>query len=732
MTAGLLALLGISAGVPTAALADEARAVWFHRWEWNNRQDIEDEIANIDDCNMNAVLFQIRGQGDAFYISEHEPWSHLVGDEYPGYDPLAVAIYEAHKKGLELHAYVNAMPAWSDSTPPVSPYHIYNAHPEWIMVDSLGVPMDPAAGYANISPGIPQAAQHVNNVIMDIATNYDVDGIHLDYIRYPGWDIPDKDYSYDDSSLARFARDYPGCTPNTCLGEWKAFRRTLVTEVVETCYDSVTALKPWVKISAATWGIFSYGYNYYYQDSHGWMEAGILDFSAPRIYTHNTSTFQSRLHDHAVNAYGRHVYGGIGLYLGLGIDTLLTEIDICRSEGVEGQALFAASDLYGSHKTALIGSGGPYEYPDSVPAMAWKGSQPFIASVALPINTTQVDVLFSSDVDPVTGQDPDNYVFDSGLTTLSATRDLSDHRLVHLTTNTHYDDFLYTLMVTDVQEEGSKAVVAWPNNQRQFYGKSTYPPGIIVDNEDVDTLFTFVGNWKQSVTGECFNHNKHYHTGPGGGDSTATWTTAIDSAGNYAVFFWVNYSNYTADAHYIIHTATGPDSTIGDQNYEQQWNYLGTYPFSDTARVTVTNYFTTGSAVIADAIHWVYLSPLESDAPPAAITDLASHKSAEDIVLNWSAVTSDTLGNPETISEYVVYRDTLSYSPPGDSVGSTTDTTFTDPGAAGSTGTNYYYVVRAVDDGQAKSTDSNQVGEFNRELGTSVKTDLTKKIKSLR
>jgi hypothetical protein len=65
-------------------------------------------------------------------------------------------------------------------------------------------------------------------------------------------------------------------------------------------------------------------------------------------------------------------------------------------------------------------------------------------------------------------------------------------------------------------------------------------------------------------------------------------------------------------------------------------------------------------------------------------------------------------------------------------VGSTTDTTFTDPGAAGSTGTNYYYVVRAVDDGQAKSTDSNQVGEFNRELGTSVKTDLTKKIKSLR
>ena len=114
---------------------------------------------------MNAVLFQIRGEADAFYISEWEPWSELVGGDYPGYDPLAVAIYEARRRGLELHAYVNAMPAWSGSSPHPSPDHIYNAHPEWIMVDTSGTPMDPADGYANISPGIPQAVQHLNNVI---------------------------------------------------------------------------------------------------------------------------------------------------------------------------------------------------------------------------------------------------------------------------------------------------------------------------------------------------------------------------------------------------------------------------------------------------------------------------------------------------------------------------------------------------------------------------------------
>ena len=727
MAAGLLVLLGISAGVPAGALADEARAVWFHRWEWNDRQDIEVEITNIDNCHMNAVLFQIRGQGDAFYISEHEPWSHLVGDEYPGYDPLAVAIYEAHKKGLELHAYVNAMPAWSGSTPPVSPDHIYNAHPEWIMVDEYGVPMDPADGYADISPGIPQAAQHVNNVIMDIATNYDVDGIHLDYIRYPH-----PNYSHDDSSLVRFARDYPECTsPSTCPGEWDAFRRTLVTEMVQATYDSVTALKPWVKISAAVWGVFAYGYNGYYQDSHGWMEAGILDFSAPMIYTGDTTAFRDRLQDHVVNSYGRHVYGGIGIYLGFPPSTMVAEIETCRAEGAEGEVMFSASDLTSSYKLTLVGSGGPYEYLADIPAMVWKGSQPFIASVALPIDTSHVDLFFNRDVDAITGQTASNYTFDNGLVALSAVRDVADHRLIHLTTSTHYQQTIYTLTVNNVADEGAKEVVAWPNDQRKFYGMAQAPE-IIVDDLDSSPAFTFVGEWVESVSGYCWEDHKRYHAGPGDGDETATWTTPITTPGSYKVYFWVNNGAYTADAHYYIDTYAGPDSAIGDQNWAGDgWHYLGTFPFADTARVTVTDFWESSPLnVIADAIKWVFISPI-IPAPPAAITDLASHKSNADIVLTWSEVTSDTLGNPETISEYVVYRDTQPCSPPGDSVGSTADTTFTDPDAAEPTSSNYYYVVRAVDDGQAKSADSNQVGEFVRELITSAKADRTKKIKSL-
>jgi uncharacterized lipoprotein YddW (UPF0748 family) len=722
---GLILLMIIGLGA-TAIPAEEARCAWFTRFEWSNRNDIESEMANMETesemanmetCNMNAVLFQIRGEADAFYISEHEPWSRLVGDEYPGYDPLAVAIYEAHSRGLELHAYVNAMPAWGSSSPPVSPDHIYNAHPEWIMTDEYGNPMEYpfSYGYAFVSPGIPQAREHINKVIMDIATNYDVDGIHLDYIRYPY-----HTHSHDDSSLARFARDYPGCTPETHPGEWDAFRRTLINEVVEATYDSVTALKDWVKISAAVWGMFAYGYNDYFQDSHGWLEDGIMDYTAPMIYTASTSTFQSRLHDHAVNKYGRHVYAGIGTYYsGMTPETMVDEIEIARDEGVEGQVMFSASDLYGSYQSALIGSGGPYEYPDSVPAMAWKGSQPFIASVALPIDSNHVDLLFNRDVDPVTGQNTANFIFDNSLAVIDAARDASDHRLIHLTTTTHFENTLYTLTISNVLDEGGKEVVVFPNNQRKLYGYRTSPE-MIVDNEDGSPVFITVGTWSTGAYGNPYGSDYNWVYG-GSGDKTATWNPDLLYDGIYDVFaYWVQGSNRATDAPFIIHHLDGADTVRVNQEMNgEQWYKLGSYPFAagTGGDITLTN--AADEIVIADAVRWKYIESLEPEAPPAAVTDLTSQKSNTDIVLTWSEVTTDTLGNPASIDGYIIYRNSDPTTVPADSIGATASAGFTDPGAAGSSGTNYYYVVRAVDDGQAKSANSNMVGEFDRQLGSS-------------
>ena len=709
--AGLLLVWVLPLGASGAA-AEEARAAWFTRFEYSDRQDIESTMANIEDCNMNMVLFQIRGQGDAFYISEHEPWSDRLGGAYPGYDPLAVAIYEAHSRGLELHAYVNAMPAWSGSTPPSSPEHIYNAHPEWIMVDDEGTPMDPtAAGYASISPGIPQAARHVNDVIMDIATRYDVDGIHLDYIRYPN-----SNYSYDDSSLARFAREYGGCTPESCPGEWGEFRRTLVTEMVEDCYDSVTALKPWVKISAAVWGDFYSGYTSFFQDSHGWLEDEIMDFIGTMGYTGDTDLFAQRVRDHVTNSYGRHVYGGIGIYLDFGAATMAAEIDSCRMIGAQGQVMFASGDLTGTYKSTLLS--GPYASPDVVPAMAWKSAPPFITSVALPVDSTHIDVLFNRDVDPTSGQNAANYTIDNGLTVFSAVRDASDHRIIHLTTEAHLAGVLYTLTVGGGQDESVKETVAWPNNQRIFYG-SRSAPEIVVDNEDEAPDFVLVGSWSTGAYGNPYDSCYHWTYGDTSGDRTATWTPDLPNDGIYDVFaYWVQGENRATNSPYIIHHLGGADTVrVNQEANGETWYPLGSYPFAAGTGHDVTLTNDANQIVIADAVRWAYSGPLEPEAPPEAVDDLASTKSAGDIVLTWSPVSQDTAGNPLTVDRYVIYRDDDPAVEPSDSIGVTAGADYTDPGAAGSTGVNFYYVVRAVSDAKGKSAPSNRVGEFDLILG---------------
>jgi hypothetical protein len=404
-------------------------------------------------------------------------------------------------------------------------------------------------------------------------------------------------------------------------------------------------------------------------------------------------------------------------------DIMLQEIEITHDEGVEGQTMFASGNLTTSYKNALIGSGGPYEYPDSMPAMPWKGAKPFAASVALPISGDHVDVLFNRDVDPTTGQNASNYTFGGSLAATAAVRNASDHRLIHLTTTPQHPESLYTLIVTGVADEGSKETVVWPNNRRKFYGLTGSGIEIIVDNADGAPGFTMVGSgWNLSTYGTCWGENKRYHD-KGDGDNKAVYMTPISIPGNYAVYFWVNDENYAQDAHYYLDTHAGPDSALGDQNWSGGgWQYLGDFPFSDTARVTVTDYWEgTGVYVIADAIKWSFVSPLEPDAPPAAITDLASHKADDDIVLTWSAVTQDTLGNPLTVDRYVVYRNSDPTTEPADSIAATASTEYSDPGAAGSTGTNYYYVAKAVSDAKGKSASSNMVGEFDVDLGSDKK-----------
>jgi len=348
----------------------EARALWFTRFQYGKEKDIREKIQQAKQANFNIILFQVRGKADAFYFSSYEPWSDRFGGNYPGFDPLEVAIDEAHRNGIELHAYLNVFTMWSGPILPESPIHIYNTHRDWVAVNSSGIPMDPATSeYVFGSPGIPEYIDHLFTVFMEIVEKYDVDGIHLDRIRYPS-----TNYSYDSTSVTRFKQETGLSSPYTDPFRWAQWQRDQVSNFVYKVYEGIMARKPWVKLSAAVWGNYYDGFTDKLQDPRVWLKNGKIDFIAPMIYETDMGVYQSRLNNHARSTWGRHVYGGIGANVfnnhPFSVDEVFQQIEISRQVKAHGSVLYSASSLNQELIQSL--SGGPYQVWLPAPAMSWK------------------------------------------------------------------------------------------------------------------------------------------------------------------------------------------------------------------------------------------------------------------------------------------------------------------------------------------------------------------------
>lgn len=363
----------------------EARALWVPRWSYSTEANVVGIVSKAAQANFNILLFQVRGQGDAYYDSSYEPWAdRLTGTlgQHPGWDPLAVAIESAHSAGLEIHAYVNVYPVWLGSTPPpanTTPQHMYHSFSalygnEWVQWHQDGTPMELNPSYLTASPGHPGVTDHIVAVCRDILQNYDVDGLHLDYVRYSG-----PYYSHDTVSEQRFAAAQPIA--------WADWQRDQITDLVTRLHTEVKTVKPDAALSVAAWPIYkdkwgwvTYGdvtydgYSGYYQDSRGWLEGGQVDFLAPMLYGTSVQNYPDRfqilIDDFVQESYGRHIYAGI--HAGYAsFSEIETRIDIARQAGAEGQAIFAYSlvesnGYWDDFKT------GPYAEPAQVPPMPWK------------------------------------------------------------------------------------------------------------------------------------------------------------------------------------------------------------------------------------------------------------------------------------------------------------------------------------------------------------------------
>ncbi len=360
----------------------EARALWVTRWDYSNPEDIQEIVNRAANANFNIVLFQVRGQADAYYDSNYEPWAaRLTGTlgKDPGWDPLATAVELAHAAGLELHAWINVYPAWLGETPPPSttPEHMYNLFNElygdnWVQWNDQGQPMQLNKDYLWASPGHEAVSEHIVQVCEDIVTNYDVDGLHLDRVRYYR-----PEYSYDPVSRARFEAEK---AINPAL-TWEEWQRSQVTSLVSSVYEVISS-NPDLMLTAAVWPVCQDqwgwitwdGYSGYYQDSQGWMGTGVIDGIAPMLYTITVKDYPDRfdvlVRDFVSSANGRHVWPGITADYA-SFDEIWSRIEIARQAGAAGQAIFSYSlinqwDYWDEFRD------GPYAVPADVPPVPWK------------------------------------------------------------------------------------------------------------------------------------------------------------------------------------------------------------------------------------------------------------------------------------------------------------------------------------------------------------------------
>ncbi|MFQ5495264.1 MAG: family 10 glycosylhydrolase, partial [Phycisphaerae bacterium] len=264
-----------------SAPGQSTRAIWVTRWDYKTPTDVATVMKNCRAAGFNTVLFQVRGNGTAMYRSRIEPWAEELGGRDPGFDPLKLACREAHRQGLKLQAWVNVVPGWRGKGPPDNRRQLYHAHPDWFWRDACNR-RQPFGWYNSLNPCYPEVRAYLVSVMREIVTRYDVDGLHLDYIRFPNdWHdsyLPAKavpDYPRDRRTLALFRRD-TGQTPTSNPKAWDRWRTEQITRLVGDIRRMIRRTVPRMTLTAAVGADRQAALRRHFQDTRRWMADGLL------------------------------------------------------------------------------------------------------------------------------------------------------------------------------------------------------------------------------------------------------------------------------------------------------------------------------------------------------------------------------------------------------------------------------------------------------------------------
>lgn len=391
----------LAQGNGTSSAAPEARALWVVRGDVQARGNIDFMITLAKAMGMNMLIVQVTSGGETLISSDYLPRTRNVA---PDFDALAYLIERAHREGMQVHAWINALVLNGFGSRPQDPLHIVNSRPELITYDSSGRSLTEYIGFPDrvpsdlpglmLEPTLPAVRELVAAHAAEIARKYDVDGIHLDYIRYAG-----RNYGYHPETRAAFKELYgydplDFAPPNAArfIAEhgpqlraqmeflWDQYRRDAVTQTVKDVYAAVTAEKPWVVVSAAVFANQSDAFQYRFQDWSLWLREGLIDLVVPMAYSANPLLVREQIAvaAHAARIGNRHILAGIGAYNILDDrETFTAILNAVRELGAQGFALFSYQSIVGDVDTfmmirSLFGEG---PVPP-VPAMPWKPRRP--------------------------------------------------------------------------------------------------------------------------------------------------------------------------------------------------------------------------------------------------------------------------------------------------------------------------------------------------------------------
>jgi len=358
----------------TLSLKAEIRSLWVLPWDITSPEAVDEVIQRAIEHHQNEILVEVRYRSDALYITNRlsndfpnpEPRSHVLKKE--SFDPLGYTLSKAHEHGLKVQAWVVVFNATPLDDQLIKRNYIYMYHPEWITYDSDGKRMHSSRQFGFfIDPGILAVQDYLINIFSDLASGYpELDGLHLDYARYP-----ERRLGFHPESIRRFNEEVSGMS-------WNEWRTKQVTDFISKLRTRIKGINPELKLSAAVFADIHAARESYAQDWYDWLERGLIDCAYPMAYNVNFEVYRQQLINMQKQGFEDRIVLGLRAWdindtpllpwvnSAYNISDIYRRIELARKKRFSGIALFSYRGLTNgdafTHLSALA-------YPQIPPLM---------------------------------------------------------------------------------------------------------------------------------------------------------------------------------------------------------------------------------------------------------------------------------------------------------------------------------------------------------------------------